>query len=182
MATWTEVGVVVSVLPDSPRHGVNVGRVDAFYWNAPGLTPPALPTPVFRYGTAWHNYDLLLALAIAQLYNIDEWNSDQPLATLSGTVTYPDGSAAAATVVRLYNRDNNSKYIRETLTDGSGAFAFLNVPGGSSGTYYVIALDPEGGVIHDLATADRVAYNATVNLAFGIALPTIGLLWPLGGA
>jgi hypothetical protein len=182
MGTWAEPGRIDSV-PDFTTYVLDswVGQREWHVWREAGAISgaPNFSTQLFPQAN-WHGYDILLAIALAGAYQIIDWNSDQPQGTLSGTVTYPDGSAAGGVVVRLYNRDLNRYYIRETLTDLSGDYQFLNVPGGTSGTFYVLALDPDGGVAYDLAAADRVANNATVNLTFGIALPTTGLLWPLG--
>jgi hypothetical protein len=182
MATWADPGRIDSA-PDTTTYVLDswVGQVEWYVWRDSGAVAadPVLSIQLFRVAD-WLGYDIELAIAIAGGYQIVDWNSDQPQGTLAGTVTYPDGSVASGVTVRLYNRDMNRYYIREVITDLSGHYQFLNVPGGTSGTYYVLALDPDGGVAYDLAAADRVAHNATVNLVFGIEVPTTGLLWPLG--
>jgi hypothetical protein len=181
MTTWADEGILTPV-PDTTVSFADSwpGRAEWFVWVEQGYAP-SLPDTAASFATGWHGYDIELAIALAGAYQIIDWNSDQPQGTLSGTVTYPDGSVAGGATVRLYNRDMNRYYIRETITDLSGNYQFLSVPGGVSGTYYVLALDPDGGVAYDLASADRVANNATVDLVFGVAIPTTGLLWPLGG-
>lgn len=170
MATWTEEGLLL----DYPGNTIGLvdqwlGKTEIWYWTEIG-TLLEEPTDTVEYVTDWHGYDIDLAIALAGAYQIIDWNEDQPQGTISGIVVYPDGSVAGGAVVRLYNRDNNRYYIRETITNESGNYEFENVPGGISGDYYLIALDPDGGGTYPLATKDRQPHNGTVGLSFSGAL------------
>lgn len=74
--------------------------------------------------------------------------------SISGKVT-EGGAPVSGAVVRLHNRAVKT-YTREAVSDVNGDYTFNDVPGGTAGYYYVVALDPDGGTMYNAVILDRV--------------------------
>ena len=131
------------------------GRVDTFA--AASMSADTLTFTQLSAVSISIAVDIDSPLAIDALHTqayITSFKADQVKGIISGVVT-ENATPVSGCVVRLHNRDISKNYVRETTTNGSGAYSFADVPT-CTGGYYVVALDPAGGNNLNAVILDKV--------------------------
>jgi len=80
----------------------------------------------------------LVACFLLSAFTLAAVRAQQPTATLSGVVTDPRGAVVSGAIVRATNTSTSS--VRETLTNGEGAYALAALPPGE----YAVRIEAQG--------------------------------------
>ena len=102
------------------------------------------------------NTDAIVTEIVLQKINV-------PTYTISGTVTKPDGSAAAGASIQIRKASDNTNVGQAATTDASGAFSINDIP---AGTYNIIfTLEGyETGILQDVIINNANVTNMDISL------------------
>lgn len=96
-----------------------------------------------------------------------------PIATVHGTITLPDTTAAAGASVTLSGSNPLISYYQTTTTDSAGAYQFTGVPGGNFTVTAYDATNTKGGSATGTVTVDGQSLTVDIQLSDNsITLPT----------
>ena len=80
------------------------------------------------------------------------WNT--PNGSISGTVT-ENSVPVPRCIVKLYFRSTGD-YIEQQITSAAGTFTFTGISTAETNGFFVVALDPDGGVQYNAIIFDRL--------------------------